>query len=214
MSELVKGRKCGDCRLCCRLPAVWERGTNPETGEAYEFKKPPMQWCSHAGPGGCGLYKSQSKPWACRVFNCFWLAGFGTDADRPDRVHAVLSLELVERKLYIYAFEAYEGCSQRNGVPKMIEDIAKDSKVPIEGVVFFSPNFKRRMVRWDGEPCEIVSRAGEDPNGMAPAPSDADDERKFFSGLLGRDIRLELVADPEELANAAERLRLSQSPPL
>ena len=209
VSELVKGRKCGDCRLCCRLPAVWEKGTNPETGEPYEFKKPPMQRCGHAGPGGCGLYQSQSKPWACRVFNCFWLAGYGTDAQRPDRVHAMLSLEQVEGKIYVYVYELYESCSLRNDVPKMIEDIVKASNVPIEGVVFFMPNLKRRMVRWDGKSCAIVPRAGQDPNGMPPGPTDADEERKFFSEALCRDIRLDLVMDQEEVAALAERWRLA-----
>ena len=56
------GRQCGDCSMCCKLPAI----------EDEELSKPAHQWCQHARPGsGCAIY--ETRPAACRAFLCCWL---------------------------------------------------------------------------------------------------------------------------------------------
>jgi hypothetical protein len=42
------------------------------------------------GEGGCSIYPERPK--ICRVYRCMWLQGAFEDADRPDRVGAVLDL--------------------------------------------------------------------------------------------------------------------------
>lgn len=75
-------RSCGDCRLCCKMVAVYELGTEPEP---YTFTKPPNVWCEHAKPSGCAIWADDRRPTACRTFACEWLRGNGSDRDRPDR---------------------------------------------------------------------------------------------------------------------------------
>jgi hypothetical protein len=65
-------RNCGECSLCCVLPAI------PELG------KPANTPCEHLTANGCGIYAK--RPEVCRRFRCHWLDGEGTD--RPDAVGA------------------------------------------------------------------------------------------------------------------------------
>lgn len=89
-------RQCGECRLCCKLLSIHEHGHGPASGEPYRFDKPPFQWCTHAGPGGCALHGKVSMPYACASFECEWLLGMGDEADRPDRARMVVVLETDE----------------------------------------------------------------------------------------------------------------------
>jgi hypothetical protein len=80
MSQLVKGRTCGDCTLCCN---VFEISEFPE--------KNPGEWCKHCQPGqGCGIYAE--RPLSCSGFRCMWLIGVGQEDDRPDKLGMVLSM--------------------------------------------------------------------------------------------------------------------------
>src|ERR1700719_447449 len=45
LPQLIPGRACGTCMMCCKVPAI------------EEFAKPPGVWCKHAVSGrGCGIY--------------------------------------------------------------------------------------------------------------------------------------------------------------
>ena len=56
-TELVPGRECGTCTMCCKVMGI------------QEIAKPPGQWCTHCTPGkGCGIY--ETRPAACRTFYC------------------------------------------------------------------------------------------------------------------------------------------------
>jgi hypothetical protein len=59
--QIVEGRECGSCSLCCKLIAV------------SELNKPEGIWCSHCAPGKgrCLIYNS--RPTSCRGFHCGWL---------------------------------------------------------------------------------------------------------------------------------------------
>jgi hypothetical protein len=67
MADLSSPRACGACSLCCKLLPIAALG------------KPHDTWCPHCRPGagGCTIY--QTRPDACRTFDCLWLtdASFG-----------------------------------------------------------------------------------------------------------------------------------------
>lgn len=58
--EVLPGRACGSCTLCCKIL------------EIEELAKPQGQWCSNCKTGsGCLIY--ESRPQTCRAFNCGYL---------------------------------------------------------------------------------------------------------------------------------------------
>ena len=72
-------RACGDCTLCCELLRVDEIGKLAGTR------------CMHQQPtGGCAIHPT--RPEVCRGYRCLWLGGALEEADRPDRLGAVLDL--------------------------------------------------------------------------------------------------------------------------
>ena len=72
-------RSCGDCTLCCTVLRVDEIG------------KLGGEDCVHQqAHGGCAIYST--RPNVCRGYRCLWLSGGLGDADRPDRLGAVLDL--------------------------------------------------------------------------------------------------------------------------
>lgn len=78
-------RACGSCSLCCRVLRV------------EELAKPAGRDCVHqrregGAAGGCGIYPS--RPAICRDYRCLWLQGGLEDDERPDRIGAVVDLEI------------------------------------------------------------------------------------------------------------------------
>lgn len=73
-------RVCGPCTECCTVLGV------------TAIAKPAHEPCPHCTKGlGCHIY--QDRPLSCARFRCLWLTGEGDRAMRPDRTHAVLTLE-------------------------------------------------------------------------------------------------------------------------
>ncbi len=68
-----EGRSCGDCMLCCKLPAI------------PSLQKPTYTWCKNAKVGhGCSAY--DRRPTECREFNCLWLMSPKLDDEwKPSR---------------------------------------------------------------------------------------------------------------------------------
>ena len=79
LAELVPGRSCGTCTLCCKLMKV------------SELDKPSGTWCTHVAQGkGCGIY--ETRPHSCRAFLCGYLSTEAlSDAWYPGRCKIVLS---------------------------------------------------------------------------------------------------------------------------
>jgi hypothetical protein len=80
-AQIVAGRTCGACMMCCKVPHI------------EEFNKPAGVWCQHAIPGkGCGIYAE--RPGACRAFYCSWMqdASLGPEW-KPDRAKFVVYLQ-------------------------------------------------------------------------------------------------------------------------
>jgi hypothetical protein len=78
-AEIVPGRSCGSCTLCCKLMQV------------AELDKPSDRWCPHVLQGkGCGIYAE--RPQSCHNFLCGYLSTAAlSDAWYPARCKIVLS---------------------------------------------------------------------------------------------------------------------------
>lgn len=58
--DVVAGRDCRGCTMCCKLLSV------------EEIANPPMSWCPSCDPkAGCGIYRQ--RPLECRQFYCEYL---------------------------------------------------------------------------------------------------------------------------------------------
>jgi hypothetical protein len=79
--EIVPGRACGNCSLCCKLLAI------------DALNKPAGSWCPHCVPGrGCGVYAD--RPSECRTFHCCWLTTPNLGPEwRPTKSKMVLYVE-------------------------------------------------------------------------------------------------------------------------
>lgn len=80
-TDIVPGRSCGDCTLCCKLLAV------------AELTKPRDVWCAHCKPGrGCLIY--ETRPRNCRLFHCGYLKSADLAEEwKPSRSRIVLAPE-------------------------------------------------------------------------------------------------------------------------
>ena len=58
VSDLVAGRECGECKLCCIVPVIDEA----------EMQKQPGVTCRHCAKGDCDIY--DSRPGVCRKYFC------------------------------------------------------------------------------------------------------------------------------------------------
>jgi hypothetical protein len=79
-AEIVQGRECESCMMCCKAPTIRDP----------ELEKPPGAWCRHAVPGkGCGIY--DHRPGLCRRFYCHWMLNPALGPEwKPDRAKFVL----------------------------------------------------------------------------------------------------------------------------
>ena len=73
MDDLVPGRECGDCKLCCIVVPIDEP----------DMQKQPGALCRHRSARGCEIY--DTRPSACRTYFCGWRRlAFLDDDWRPD----------------------------------------------------------------------------------------------------------------------------------
>jgi hypothetical protein len=74
MDDLVPGRQCGECKVCCIVPPIDEP----------EMQKQPNALCRHRSQCGCDIYENRPAP--CRTYFCGWRRlAFLDDDWRPDR---------------------------------------------------------------------------------------------------------------------------------
>lgn len=81
-ANLVPGRSCGDCTLCCRVPPV----------DTPQFQKQAGVLCSFCEESrGCSIHAT--RPAVCREWFCGWrrLPRLGEDW-RPDRCGVLIAL--------------------------------------------------------------------------------------------------------------------------
>jgi hypothetical protein len=77
--QLVEGRSCDGCTLCCKVMAI------------AELAKPKGEWCTHCGIGkGCRIYAERPAP--CVEFYCMYLINPSLGEHwKPSRAHMVIT---------------------------------------------------------------------------------------------------------------------------
>ena len=81
MPEIVEGRSCEGCGLCCMVP------------EVHEIEKPLGTWCQHCSTRKrCDIY--ETRPQECRDFHCGYLTlpSIG-EAWKPSKSKIILTAE-------------------------------------------------------------------------------------------------------------------------
>lgn len=82
--DLVPGRVCGDCAVCCSAMAIDKPDIQKEAGVT----------CRHCS-GGCTIY--ETRPPLCRAFHCGWRQLSMLDETwRPDRSGVLVEIEEFE----------------------------------------------------------------------------------------------------------------------
>ena len=78
--ELIEGRKCGECTVCCTTLHI----------DTKEFEKPPGISCRHLCAQGCSIYAARYQ--ACHDYHCGWrYLEFLSDNWRPDKSGVLLA---------------------------------------------------------------------------------------------------------------------------
>lgn len=79
--ELVEGRSCGDCTVCC----TWLQVDTPE------LQKDAGVTCDHCTGTGCAVYETRFP--VCRTWHCLWRhIGVMPEEARPDKSGIVFGL--------------------------------------------------------------------------------------------------------------------------
>jgi hypothetical protein len=82
--ELVPGRACGECTVCCTAMAI----------DKPEIQKEAGATCRHCA-AGCTIY--ETRPALCREFYCGWRQlPILDDSWRPDKSGVFVEIELVD----------------------------------------------------------------------------------------------------------------------
>ncbi len=90
-------RSCGECSLCCRVLRV------------DALRKLGGVACVHQDRAGAGCAIHPTRPAICRRYRCAWLGGSLTEADRPDRLGAVLDVVSTGTAVQLEIHEAEPG---------------------------------------------------------------------------------------------------------
>jgi hypothetical protein len=117
-------RKCGECRLCCKVFPL------PVLG------KPPDQWCKQASPSGCSIY-GHGQPAVCREYACYWLVHEEVHEEfRPDRIGIVVTqwrpiLVRNERLPVLLVYQSHAGACRRRKAEAWIDRMTAEGAVVI-----------------------------------------------------------------------------------
>jgi hypothetical protein len=87
--QLVPGRECGSCTLCCKVYDI------------PELDKAAGKWCKHCKPGrGCAIH--DSLPDLCSTFNCLWRTKGELPAYwKPEQSKMVVSIYPLTEFIYV-----------------------------------------------------------------------------------------------------------------
>lgn len=89
-AELVPGRSCQGCTMCCKLM------------EVGAVEKPRGTWCRHCDQkSGCGIY--EARPDACRIFYCGYLRiPMLDDRWKPSKAKLLVNYESSSNRIVIH----------------------------------------------------------------------------------------------------------------
>lgn len=141
--NLVAGRACGDCRMCCKLPDI------------PELAKPIDTWCRHADldrpDGGCKIYND--RPAVCRSFACGWLKGLGQERDRPDRLGVMWQpIQMPDGRPGLAFVESEPGALGKPRVRRWLEQFNRSHPGRIAVRRFEEPRLAAVELRVNGRP--------------------------------------------------------------
>ena len=111
--QVVPGRACGSCTLCCKLIAV------------TALAKPPGTWCAHCVRGeGCGIY--ETRPGECAHFICGFLSMTHLGEEwRPLHSKLIMDIQTTEGSMIIYVDPARPDAWRRAPYYAMIREWAR-----------------------------------------------------------------------------------------
>jgi hypothetical protein len=183
---LLPERACGDCTVCCTVPAI------PELQKAADSP------CVHCVKAGCAIY--DRRPAACEAFFCGWrrLADLPDDL-RPDRCGVVVMLEVdaaaanpFDRICYVARWRDDETPADGQLIERL-RDLLGRGFIPL----FFSPARSTRKSLVHPAP-EIYNAIVND----ARVTGKAKDKVKRWRTMLARGLR---EAKPDKLRFAGTR---------
>ena len=109
-----QARRCGPCSLCCTLLRV------DELAKAAGSPCPKLRTA-----GGCGIHPS--RPGICRAYRCAWLEGRFGEADRPDRLGALVDFAPRGASVELVIVESRPGVFQRSRRLREIADAHRET---------------------------------------------------------------------------------------
>jgi hypothetical protein len=159
--ELVEGRKCGECTVCCTVHHI----------DTKEFQKPPGISCPHLCAQGCSIYTTRYP--ICREYHCGWryleflsdnwrpdksgvLMQFSPTAELPPGYETGVSFILVARPPggFTRALYHYVAHLIADGVHVMLAVPGPPGEYPV--VAFLSEELRQAALRRDYAPIEAV----------------------------------------------------------
>lgn len=144
-AQIVEGRSCADCTLCCKLLGV------------DAIAKPRHVLCEHCDAGkGCRIYAA--RPDECAVFNCSYLLNEKLGAHwKPVASGIVVTFEPASNRTMIYVDEAHTHAWRREPYFSEIKQWAVEA-IRIGG----------QVVVWEGLNAVVVFPNRE--QNMGPVP--------------------------------------------
>ena len=116
--QIVAGRECGTCSLCCKVLRI------------EETESPAGEWCKHCDPGhGCKIHPT--RPATCRDFFCMWmtLAEIG-DHWKPSKSKMVLRSELDGARIAAHVDKSSPGAWLRS---PYYQDLKRWAQIAAQG---------------------------------------------------------------------------------
>lgn len=132
-NALEARRSCGPCTACCVLPRI---SAEPD----FPSGKPGYVRCDKLCATGCSVY--DDRPELCRDYVCLWRVGIvnGDERRRPDRLGLMFTLDEMDGKPVIEAWELWEGAATNHPGRGVIDRVYQKFDV---------------QVRFYGVPCSI-----------------------------------------------------------
>ena len=139
--DVVRGRDCSGCTLCCKLLGVEELNT------------PPLRWCPNCdAKTGCAIY--EHRPTECRQFHCEYLLNRAlSDHWRPSKCKMVVVLEDYANALVIHSDPARPHAWRQEPFCSEIRQWAQAAA-----------RTQRQVIVWDGNSKIVISP--EEPTGV------------------------------------------------
>lgn len=126
LGEVVPGRECDGCAVCCDLLRI----------DVPDLQKPAGVHCVHRVAEGCAIHAT--RPVICRAWFCGWRRNAALpDAARPDRSGLMVSLDIVREPrnclegVAIVIRSVHGAAAFRSDLAEEIADLLCEGMVPV-----------------------------------------------------------------------------------